>query len=46
LGQTVLQEKIAGGNLTTISLNVSAGYYLVKVVTDADVYTTKVFISR
>jgi hypothetical protein len=46
LGQMLLQQKWTGDNLTGINLNASTGYYLVKVITDGNAYTEKVFIKR
>jgi len=46
LGQMLLQQKWTGDNLTGINLNASTGYYLVKVITDGNAYTKKVFIKR
>ena len=43
MGQLLSQQNI-GGNVTRITLNAPAGYYLVKVVTSEQAYTTKVFI--
>ena len=45
MGQLIMQQKLNGSNLTKISLNVSAGYYLVKVITGENVYSGKVFIN-
>ncbi|MFZ4548397.1 MAG: GLUG motif-containing protein, partial [Bacteroidales bacterium] len=46
IGQTLLQQKLTGKTLTEINLNASTGYYLVKVVTEDNAYTSKVFIRR
>lgn len=44
LGQQILQQKLAGGTLSTINLNVHTGYYIVKVVTERQTLINKVFI--
>jgi hypothetical protein len=46
MGQTLLQQKLTTNTLTPINLNASTGYYLVKVVTADNAYTSKVFIQR
>ncbi len=43
MGQLLSQQNI-GGNVTKININAPTGYYLVKVVTSEQAYTTKVFI--
>ncbi|MCX6278312.1 MAG: T9SS type A sorting domain-containing protein [Bacteroidetes bacterium] len=44
MGQTILQQKLTGENQMKITLNASIGYYLVKVVTNENAYSTKVFV--
>ncbi|MEI7983538.1 MAG: T9SS type A sorting domain-containing protein, partial [Bacteroidota bacterium] len=44
MGQQLHQQKLSGGSLSEISLNVSTGYYIVKMVTDRQTLTSKVFI--
>ena len=46
LGQTLMHHKLNGDNQLQINLNASTGYYLVKVITDGNAFTNKVFIKR
>ncbi len=46
MGQLMMQQQLTDGSLTRISLNAPTGYYLVKVVTGEQVFTSKVFISN
>ncbi len=46
VGQLILQQKLNGGNMTNISLDAATGYYLVKVVTNEQTYSTKIFINK
>jgi hypothetical protein len=45
LGQIMMQQKLSD-NLAQFSLNTGTGYYLVKVITEDNAYTSKVFIQR
>ena len=45
LGQIMMQQKLSD-NLAQFSLNTGTGYYLVKVITEDNAYTSKVFIRR
>jgi hypothetical protein len=40
-----MQQKLSD-NLAQFSLNTGTGYYLVKVITEDNAYTSKVFIQR
>jgi hypothetical protein len=42
--QILLQQKLSGKNQTNVTLNAPTGYYLVKVVTNENAYSTKIFI--
>jgi hypothetical protein len=44
MGQLVAGQKLDGSTTTAITLNVRTGYYLVKVVTTNDTFTSKIFI--
>lgn len=44
LGQPVISKKALNNLINTIELNVSAAYYIVRVVTESNVYTQKVYI--
>jgi hypothetical protein len=44
LGQQILQAKLNGNALTKISLQAAPGYYLVKIVTGWQAYSSKVFL--
>ncbi len=45
IGQPVMQQQLSENPLTRINLRGATGYYLVKVVTGDQVYSTKVFIN-
>jgi len=42
----LMHHKLNGDNQLQINLNASTGYYLVKVITDGNAFTNKVFIKR
>ena len=44
MGQLMAQQKLNNGNQTKISLNATTGYYIVKVVTNENAYSSKVFV--
>ncbi|MCX6303790.1 MAG: T9SS type A sorting domain-containing protein [Bacteroidetes bacterium] len=46
VGQLLVQQKLTGSSRAAIALTAPTGYYLVKVVTSKNTYTTKVFINR
>jgi hypothetical protein len=45
MGQLLAQQKLSGEALTTLRLNAPTGYYLVKVITDNQVYSGKIFVN-
>lgn len=45
MGQLMAQQGLSGGGRTKISMDVSPGYYLVKVITGENTYSEKVFIN-
>ncbi|MEI6434842.1 MAG: T9SS type A sorting domain-containing protein, partial [Bacteroidota bacterium] len=45
IGQLIIQQKLSGHNITKISMNMSIGYYLVKVIAGENVYSAKVFVN-
>jgi len=46
LGQEVLNVKVPAQNMHTLEVNVQTGYYAVRVLTDKNLYSEKVFIKR
>ena len=45
MGQLMQQQKLSGETLSVLRLNVPTGYYLVKVITDSQVSSGKVFVN-
>lgn len=46
IGQAIMHKKLSADNLVQFSLNANTGYYLVRVITADNAYTSKVFIQR
>ena len=46
IGQLLAQQELSGSTLTRVNLNTGTGYYLVKVVTSEQTYTSKVFVNQ